>query len=207
MINYFKITDDESYSDALFHVADLPGYGFAKAPKTVVKQWNETMDTFLAQATRLRVQALLLLIDSRHGMLQSDFDFLRKRMVPQQPPPSPLQQPQSNNIDVAANGEAEDVEGNNIEVEKEDEEENEPRTLPYHVVLTKADKVSISKLQHRVTETIALFDPEGPVQSTMQLPAPVSLHAVSSKKDYGIQTLRCHILDLLGELDDVATGI
>ncbi len=59
-------------ADAAF--VDMPGYGFAKAPKEKVDTWTELVRSYLqGRATLARVY---LLIDARHGIKQVDKDIL-----------------------------------------------------------------------------------------------------------------------------------
>lgn len=51
-------------------LVDLPGYGYAKAPKTDIKAWTKLTRQFLAG--RQSLQRLLLLIDSRRGIQDAD---------------------------------------------------------------------------------------------------------------------------------------
>ncbi len=51
-------------------LVDLPGYGYAAAPKTVVKDWTRLADRFLRG--RVALKRVALLIDSRRGLLASD---------------------------------------------------------------------------------------------------------------------------------------
>ena len=46
-------------------LADLPGYGYARAPKTMVERWTRLVDAYLRGRPPLR--RALLLIDARHG--------------------------------------------------------------------------------------------------------------------------------------------
>lgn len=58
-LNYFNL------ADKLFLV-DLPGYGFAKAPENLVKQWQKMIFAYLQG--RVNLKRVFLLIDSRHGI-------------------------------------------------------------------------------------------------------------------------------------------
>lgn len=58
-LNYFNL-DDKLY------LVDLPGYGFAKAPKDIVKNWQKLINSYLVGRATLR--RVFLLIDSRHGI-------------------------------------------------------------------------------------------------------------------------------------------
>jgi GTP-binding protein len=52
--------------DETLRLVDLPGYGFAKAPKDVVKKWRFLVNDFLRGRDTLK--RALVLIDSRHGI-------------------------------------------------------------------------------------------------------------------------------------------
>lgn len=62
LINYFAI-------NRLFYLVDLPGYGFAKAPKTEKEKWGQLMETYLSSG---RVAHLFLLLDIRHEPTAED---------------------------------------------------------------------------------------------------------------------------------------
>ena len=51
-------------------LADLPGYGFAKAPKAEVERWSKLVNTYLKGRAPLRRTCVL--IDARHGLKDSD---------------------------------------------------------------------------------------------------------------------------------------
>mmetsp|Transcript_14240 Transcript_14240/g.22246 ORF Transcript_14240/g.22246 Transcript_14240/m.22246 type:complete len:503 (+) Transcript_14240:63-1571(+) len=57
------------------YLADLPGYGFAYASDKAAEKWKELMQHYLLDRGK-KLKRILLLIDSRHGMKKSDFDFL-----------------------------------------------------------------------------------------------------------------------------------
>src|SRR5205814_6342067 len=51
-------------------LVDLPGYGFAKRSKTEADSWQEMIFAYLRRRARLR--RVLLLIDARRGVMDSD---------------------------------------------------------------------------------------------------------------------------------------
>ena len=51
-------------------LTDLPGYGYAKAAKSVVDQWTRLIKSYLKGRVRLR--RVCLLVDFRHGVKESD---------------------------------------------------------------------------------------------------------------------------------------
>ena len=57
------------------HLVDLPGYGYASAPKTDIKAWTKLTREFLAG--RQSLQRVLLLIDSRRGIGSVDQDIMK----------------------------------------------------------------------------------------------------------------------------------
>ena len=56
-------------------LVDLPGYGFAAAPKADIKAWTKLTRKFLAG--RPSLQRVFLLIDSRRGIGRTDEDIMR----------------------------------------------------------------------------------------------------------------------------------
>ena len=62
-VNFFELEDK-------LILVDLPGYGYAKAPKGVVKAWTTLAEQYLKGRQTLRRTCLL--IDARRGFLASD---------------------------------------------------------------------------------------------------------------------------------------
>jgi len=56
-------------------LVDLPGYGYAKAPKTDIDAWTRLTKQFLAG--RQSLQRLMLLIDSRRGINEADKQMMK----------------------------------------------------------------------------------------------------------------------------------
>lgn len=52
------------------YVVDLPGYGYAKAPKTEIAKWGQMIEEYLEKREELR--AIILLIDIRHEPGKND---------------------------------------------------------------------------------------------------------------------------------------
>jgi len=57
-------------------LVDLPGYGYAKAPKDDVERWTRLTRGYLKGRPQLR--RVLLLIDSRHGLKEVDRAVMRE---------------------------------------------------------------------------------------------------------------------------------
>jgi GTP-binding protein len=55
-------------------LADLPGYGFAKAPKEKIEAWTGLVRDYLVG--RANLARVLVLIDARHGLKPNDADVL-----------------------------------------------------------------------------------------------------------------------------------
>ncbi len=62
LVNYFRSTED-------FYIVDLPGYGFAKAPKSEQAEWQDLMDSFFKAGT---ARYALMLVDIRHEPTAED---------------------------------------------------------------------------------------------------------------------------------------
>lgn len=76
-INIFTLTPPT------LKLIDLPGYGFAKAPQAVIKEWHKLIDGYLRQ--RECLVGLVLIMDIRHplqGMDQAMFDWLLQSEIP-----------------------------------------------------------------------------------------------------------------------------
>ena len=63
-----------SRSATAHYLVDLPGYGFAEAPKPVVERWQALMRAYLAGRPTLR--RAFLLIDARHGLKPVDAEIM-----------------------------------------------------------------------------------------------------------------------------------
>jgi GTP-binding protein len=55
-------------------LVDMPGYGFAKAPKSVVAAWTRLIRAYLAG--RASLKRVFLLVDARHGLKSTDEPLL-----------------------------------------------------------------------------------------------------------------------------------
>ena len=51
-------------------IADLPGYGYARAPKAQVQKWTLLVQSYLVGRANLR--RILVLVDARHGLKDND---------------------------------------------------------------------------------------------------------------------------------------
>jgi GTP-binding protein len=56
-------------------LVDMPGYGFAKAPKDVARKWRFLVNDYLRG--RQVLKRTLLLIDSRHGVKEIDREIMK----------------------------------------------------------------------------------------------------------------------------------
>ena len=66
LINYFLINDE-------FYIVDLPGYGFAKVPKEMKKQWGKTMERYIESK---RKKLVFVLLDIRRVPSDEDIEML-----------------------------------------------------------------------------------------------------------------------------------
>jgi GTP-binding protein len=56
-------------------LVDMPGYGFAEAPKDMVKRWRFLVNDYLRGRSVLK--RALVLVDSRHGLKEVDREVMR----------------------------------------------------------------------------------------------------------------------------------
>lgn len=67
LLNLFEV-------DATLLVVDLPGYGFARAPKSEQNKWARLIEGYLDGSASLRL--VLVLLDIRHGPKGSDLQLI-----------------------------------------------------------------------------------------------------------------------------------
>lgn len=61
--------------DGKLYLVDLPGYGYAKAPEKLVKQWQAVLKDYLRGRPNLR--RVFLLVDARHGLKKEDLEMMK----------------------------------------------------------------------------------------------------------------------------------
>ena len=98
LINFFELAPGR-------HLVDLPGYGFARVPKTMRAHWDRVLSAYLLEREALR--GLVIVVDIRRGI--SDLDQALIDMIGD--------------------------------------------SLPLHILLTKADKLSRSAVRRALFET------------------------------------------------------
>lgn len=69
-LNFFDVGDP-----LLMRLVDMPGYGFAKAPKDVVRKWRFLVNDYLRG--RQVLKRALVLIDARHGIKDVDREIMK----------------------------------------------------------------------------------------------------------------------------------
>ena len=69
-LNYFDVGRDP----LVFRLVDMPGYGFAEAPKDMVKRWRFLINDYLRG--RQVLKRALVLVDARHGLKDVDRDVM-----------------------------------------------------------------------------------------------------------------------------------
>jgi GTP-binding protein len=129
-------------ADGTLRIVDMPGYGFAQAPKPKVEAWTRLIHAYLTGRPNLR--RVDVLVDARHGPKANDLSVM-------------------NELDRAA--------------------------VSYQVVLTKADKPSISELDKAEAATAAAI--------AKRPAAHPELIVTSSETKAGIEGLRAEIAAML----------
>jgi GTP-binding protein len=69
-LNFFEVG-----TPAKLRLVDMPGYGFAEAPRDLVKRWRFLVNDYL-RGRRVLKRALVL-VDSRHGLKDVDREMMR----------------------------------------------------------------------------------------------------------------------------------
>src|SRR5580704_4326409 len=61
LINFYQV-------DGGFRFVDLPGYGYARVPKEITKDWKALIEAYLTE--RENLQLAVLLLDARRGWME-----------------------------------------------------------------------------------------------------------------------------------------
>ena len=69
-LNFFDVG-----SPIQMRLVDMPGYGFAEAPKDLVRRWKNLVNGYLRG--RAALKRTLVLVDSRHGLKEVDREMMR----------------------------------------------------------------------------------------------------------------------------------
>ncbi len=67
LLNFFQIDDKRK-------LVDLPGYGYAKVPEAIKKDWGKMMETYLSQ--RQALAGIVLVMDIRHPLTEFDWQMI-----------------------------------------------------------------------------------------------------------------------------------
>lgn len=67
LLNFFLV-------NGTFHLVDLPGYGFARVPPQVRRQWGQMIEEYLTR--RRQLQGVILVVDVRHKPSADDKQML-----------------------------------------------------------------------------------------------------------------------------------
>ena len=76
LINFFELSENQ-------RLVDLPGYGFAKVPVAVKKEWTKQLENYLAKRQCLR--GMILLMDVRHPLQPFDEQMLNWALAAHMP--------------------------------------------------------------------------------------------------------------------------
>lgn len=75
-LNFFIINN-------MLHFVDVPGYGYAKAPKTERDSWGKMIETYLS--TREQLKAVIMIVDLRHAPSKDDvamYEYFKHHELP-----------------------------------------------------------------------------------------------------------------------------
>lgn len=66
LLNFFRVSDN-------FVLVDCPGYGFAKVPKALQREWGKWVEEYLTKGPRISL--ILFLLDIRRNPTEEDLAF------------------------------------------------------------------------------------------------------------------------------------
>ncbi len=132
-LNYFSV------GEQLF-IVDMPGYGYAKAPKSQVKGWTQLIHDYLRGRPQLK--RVMLLIDSRHGLKSTDREImtlLDKAAVSYQAVLTKADKPKAGNL-------------GQVLKETEDELRKHPAAYPKVLATSAVNSEGIEELREAIAE-------------------------------------------------------
>jgi len=68
LLNFFPLNDELRF-------VDLPGYGYAKVPEKVKREWQLLMETYLSE--RASLYGIILVMDIRHPLTEFDWQMIK----------------------------------------------------------------------------------------------------------------------------------
>lgn len=68
LLNFFAIDENRK-------LVDLPGYGYAKVPDAIKRDWHKMMESYLQERKALR--GIVLVMDIRHPLTEFDWQMVR----------------------------------------------------------------------------------------------------------------------------------
>ncbi len=75
-INFFRVDAMSAAEERVdFFLVDLPGYGYAKVPQSVKKQWQDLLEWYLRNSPQLK--GVVQLIDVRHEPNEADRTMIK----------------------------------------------------------------------------------------------------------------------------------
>ncbi len=135
-LNFFNIGD-------AFHLVDMPGYGYAKVSKSKIANWVKVLENYLKGRVPLRLA--LVLVDSRHGLKESDLeimDLLNKAAVPYR-------------IILTKSDKAKKSEIDKTIAEIENKLKKNPAAYPHPHITSSDKKLGIDELRYIIWESIS----------------------------------------------------
>ena len=76
LLNFFKLNEQLRF-------VDLPGYGYAKVPERIKRQWHALMETYLRD--RQSLYGIILVMDIRHPLTEFDWQMIEWCTYSQKP--------------------------------------------------------------------------------------------------------------------------
>lgn len=163
-ITFYQLSSQVESGKSSLLLVDLPGYGFSYSSESKATEWKNLMKEYLLNRGK-SLKRILFLVDSRHGMKTSDFDFLN----------------------MLQNGLKEKQNANSTLSETSVTQSTRKRyeLPPIQIVLTKADLVSQTDLAKRVIQVKQQMS-----EALIREPSSLPVMIVSAKAGIGYNNIR-----------------
>lgn len=137
-LNFFNLADTLMF-------VDVPGYGYAKAPKHEIKRWTEVLFTYLRG--RQQLLRVCLLIDARQGVKKVDEEMME--MLDEAAVPYQLVLTKADKLG--------DTERHAVQAQAEAVTAKHPAAHPYVLVTSAEARIGIDELQASLVEALEAY--------------------------------------------------
>lgn len=139
-LNFFNLADT-------MMLVDVPGYGYAKAPKHQIKQWTDVLFTYLRGRSQL--VRVCLLVDARQGVKDSDEEMMK--MLDEAAVSYQIVLTKADKVGAE--------EKHKVIAQAEQVAARHPAAHPYILVTSAEERIGIDELQASLIEALEAYGP------------------------------------------------